>query len=535
MWLGAAAEDNGVSVGVATMNELAQRSMRMLVLVCALLAMDGRKSLALGSIHALHAPLTGSKMTERMFADAHGPWGIGGRSVVTVNASMTQLDDEEVSDTITIRRLREYFDFGVVVVSYTSMDRYSDVDERSICSRNFSDPVEGNVDGFMYGEFHEIHEHETLNVSTTFYPATSGLQVVMIVTCWKQKSELFGYPVSTEEFSMYPMVDALLYIDATISFRNPYGYLPALLYGLFPFSACLSLLYSFVDISFIVLINRHRKSTLSMQFMLLGVLLLATGESFSWFFTYKVLNDTGQTVCCPYPATIVISTMIKILAGMAARIATTLICLGYGIVRRSISGPEILMVSGLGVCYFISVGALEISHILNQSDGEARPPAVWEFLVIATNGCFGAWIFLSLSLTRKNLAAFGQTVKLAMYTRLYQILCAYVLASFFLMAVEGAVYSGTIWLDWKYIWLIWAANRLLTFSILLVVTIIWRPSSTSMLYAQMEQIPMRDPSTPSGEGGVQLTNRVPCAIDETTESPLASGGRKQGSSDSTVL
>ncbi|KAJ8561720.1 hypothetical protein ON010_g7960 [Phytophthora cinnamomi] len=82
--------------------------------------------------------------------------------------------------------------------------------------------------------------------------------------------------------------------------------------------------------------------------------------------------------------------------------------LGYGIVRMQISWPEVFVVSGLGVCYFIAVGALEVSHLANQSDGEAQPPAVWEALVIMTNACFGGWIFLSLELTRKNLAAFGQ-------------------------------------------------------------------------------------------------------------------------------
>lgn len=121
-----------------------------------------------------------------------------------------------------------------------------------------------------------------------------------------------------------------------------------------------------------------------------------------------MLNTTGQTVCCPYPRMIIISTIVKILAGMVARVVTTLICLGYGVIRPRISWPEIFVVSGLGVCYFVAVGSLEISQIVNQSDGDMKPPAVWEFLVIVTNMCFGGWIFTSLALTRKNLAAFGQ-------------------------------------------------------------------------------------------------------------------------------
>ncbi|RLN87742.1 hypothetical protein BBJ28_00005457 [Nothophytophthora sp. Chile5] len=201
-------------------------------------------------------------------------------------------------------------------------------------------------------------------------------------------------------------------------------------------SGVLSLLYGVVDVCFVFLINRHRESAVAMHYFLLAVLLLATGsppssclstcaccqvadgvpwfivtsagESVAWFMTYKLLNDSGQPVCCPYPDSVLLSTLVKVLAGMVTRIAATLVCLGYGIVRMHISWPEVFVVSGLGVCYFIAVGALEVSHLANQSDGDVRPPAVWEGLVIVTNACFGGWIFLSLTLTRRNLAAFGQ-------------------------------------------------------------------------------------------------------------------------------
>lgn len=179
------------------------------------------------------------------------------------------------------------------------------------------------------------------------------------------------------------------------------------------YSGVLALLYGFIDVSFVLLINRYRSSAIGMQYSLLVVLLLATGESTAWFFTYKMLNSTGRTVCCPFPGLIIFSTLVKVLAGMVARVVTTLVCLGYGIVRPRISWPEIFVVSGLGLCYVVAVGSLEISQIVNQSDGDARPPAVWEFLAIVTNVCFGGWIFTSLALTRKNLAAFGQVRRLS--------------------------------------------------------------------------------------------------------------------------
>ncbi|EEY70225.1 uncharacterized protein PITG_21877 [Phytophthora infestans T30-4] len=151
-------------------------------------------------------------------------------------------------------------------------------------------------------------------------------------------------------------------------------------------------MYGALDVYFLVLIYRHRQSVVGAHYFLLCVLLAGNIFLVNLGVVYSVL----------------FSTFVKVLAGMVARIATTLVSLGYGIVRMQISWPEVFVVSGLGVCYFIAVGALEVSHLANQSDGDVRPPAVWEALVIMTNACFGGWIFLSLELTRKNLAAFGQ-------------------------------------------------------------------------------------------------------------------------------
>lgn len=212
----------------------ARRWLPRLLLLLGLFAFR-KESLALSSIHEVHGKSTGCRFTERMFADGHGPFGIGGRSTVSVNATIRPLHDGEVSDTISVHRLRDYFDFAVVVVSYSDADGFKDIDEHSICARNFSGSEDGDHRGMFYGEFHPIDEDSELQIATRFHPLKSGLQVVLIVPCWKQKSESFGYPVSTTEFTTYPMVDPLLSMDATVSFRNPYGYLPALLYGLFPF------------------------------------------------------------------------------------------------------------------------------------------------------------------------------------------------------------------------------------------------------------------------------------------------------------
>ncbi|CAH0522186.1 unnamed protein product [Peronospora belbahrii] len=88
------------------------------------------------------------------------------------------------------------------------------------------------------------------------------------------------------------MMDPLLHLDATIGFQNPYGYLPGLLYGLFPFNGVLSLMYIVLGIYFLALITRHRQRVVAVHYFLLVVLLLATSESVAWFVTIWSLSDT---------------------------------------------------------------------------------------------------------------------------------------------------------------------------------------------------------------------------------------------------
>lgn len=489
-----------------------------MILLVAVLVLCRKKLPVFGSIYEVHDKVTGCKITERMFADGQGPWGIVGPSSIYINLTLRALKDEEVNNAITVRRLSDYFDFGVVLAAYSTDAAFSrEFNNRMACSWNYSNT--SDVQSDIRGKFYHMESDQTLRVNLTFNPKEEGLQTALLVSCWKQKSAAFGYPVSADKFVTYPMVDPLLYVDAAIAFQNPYGYLPGLLFGLFAFNGILSLAYGALDVCFLVLINRHRQSVVSTHYLLLAVLLLSTGESVAWFVTYKFLNESGVPICCPYPDSVLFSTFVKVLAGMVARIATTLVSLGYGIVRMQISWPEVFVVSGLGVCYFIAVGSLEVSHLANQSHGDVQPPAVWEGLVIMTNMCFGGWIFLSLKLTRKNLSEFGQTAKVQIYASLNRILVAYVMISVFLMALEGAIYLGAVWVPWTYLWMVWAATRQFFFGILLVAVYLWRPTKHGLLYAQMDQLPSREPVTPQSRG-IELNQRVASAADDEDSLPF---------------
>lgn len=88
-------------------------------------------------------------------------------------------------------------------------------------------------------------------------------------------------------------------------------------------------------------------------------------------------------------------------------------------------------------------------------------------------------------------------------------------------------YSNALTMSWTSIWLVWAANRLLFFSLLVVMASIWRPNPNSQLYAHMDQVPSREPVTPASIArAIELTQRVPSAADE--EIPKANAGAAGG-------
>nr|CCA23224.1 conserved hypothetical protein [Albugo laibachii Nc14] len=328
--------------------------------------------------------------------------------------------------------------------------------------------------------------NKTSSISIDLMPDNNELYTVRIFSCWDQNNT-----------SINSTNIPLIHLASKISFRNSYGYLPALLVERLPVSGILAILYGLVDLYYILLLARYHNAAFRLQYLLLIALLLASCESMTWFFTYSTLNTSGDPICCPFPARVLLATIIGVANGCFARVLTTLICLGYGILRQSITRPELTVLCGLGVCYFASACCLQLSHIVHLSDGITYPSIEWRVLATATDACFMCWIFTSLSLSRHNLKRFDQRAKLEMYSCLHRILVAYSSLSIMLVITESFVYAEVIPMNRTIIWRIWAIQRLLVFCTFCAVTLLWRPQVTSALYARMEQIPGKESQTPT--------------------------------------
>lgn len=423
-----------------------------------------------GSIFRVNGPAHGWESSHKMYASNEGPFGYDGESSVRVLSTARLLVNSSTSR----------YDYGVAVAIYYVKEG---PDYLNLCSLDSSSLSPQDI---VSKRFEFANDSSLLvQMDVDFKVARKGNQKAVLQTCRRLKNSSILY-------QEYTTGDPTVELNATIAFRNPYGYLPALLYGLLPFNGIMSFIYLTITLLFIMIYLRHCRRLLYLHHFILLVLILSTAETISWYRTYVEMNQNGTPVCCPYPSPFLLSTILKVLARMISREVLLLISLGYGIIRPSLTWPEWGLLLSLGSCYAVSEASLKLTQSAQESQGESSPPLIWALLAISSNCVFAFWIFSALSATRSNLLKAKQTFKYDMYRKLVQVLVLFLSASFVLLVLEGSVYSKHLPLDWEWIWLLWATSDILNCLVLFTMGFIWRPCYTSSLYALSIQIPQSE-------------------------------------------
>lgn len=119
--------------------------------------------------------------------------------------------------------------------------------------------------------------------------------------------------------------------------------------------------------------------------------------------------------------------MYQALVRTLARIILLVVCLGYGIVRNSLSRGEFVVVSLLSLAYFVSGVGDEVTRGTSSGAEFRQKPTLWSFVQLTCNLAFIMWIHFSLEHILKQLGEQKQFAKLGMYKSL-----AWALASFIL-------------------------------------------------------------------------------------------------------
>ena len=304
-------------------------------------------------------------------------------------------------------------------------------------------------------------------------------------------------------------------IEGSISFRNPYGFLPAEYFGLLPFEAARTLLYAALLVWYVAMYRRHKESVLHLHSALLAVVVLATVESAVWCATYLQLNQTGQRFCCPYPPLVIASLLLQLIRQTCARTLLLVVSLGYGIVRPRLLSQEWLAIALVTIFYFFAAAAQQINLIVlgnvrrrsstdqPVSSTDSKSTALLLVPEFVMDVIFLSWTYLAISSTIRILSQFRQTEKLKIYESLISIIGVFVLLFALISIVFVLDDWGRLSWPWQLTWLQQAIWELLNLSVLVAIALVTRPHENSRVLAYASQLPTDDFD---GPGELEMTS-----------------------------
>uniref|UniRef100_K3WZP9 GOST seven transmembrane domain-containing protein n=1 Tax=Globisporangium ultimum (strain ATCC 200006 / CBS 805.95 / DAOM BR144) TaxID=431595 RepID=K3WZP9_GLOUD len=285
----------------------------------------------------------------------------------------------------------------------------------------------------------------------------------------------------------------LLSFSGSMEIRNPYGLLPAPLYGMLPFSGFLSIGYAVLDVFFAFLLCRHRQQIIQLHYGIFFVLLMGTVAASVWFYAFYRMNKTGE------PAAV----------RTLARIILLVVCLGYGIVRNTLSRTEVVVVSLLSIAYFTSGVGDEVTRGTSSGAEFRQKPTLWSFAQLICNLVFIMWIHFSLERILKQLKDQKQFAKHGMYKSLAWALASFILFFTILTVVAVCSRFGVFEWDVEWEWMQLVAWPVLNFTVSAAMCLIWRPTKNSSQFAFSMQLPMTDDGT-----GLEMTTRESSSDDD---------------------
>jgi len=307
-------------------------------------------------------------------------------------------------------------------------------------------------------------------------------------------------PTSAARTDADDLLPDVMTVSGDISFKNPYGYLPANLCGLLPFQATLLAAYLCTFLGFVRYFCKYYDSAVSIHYGVVAVLGIGVGESACWFLAYIYINATGAPYCCPFPQVIVASLMFQILRQAVSRCLLLVVSLGYGIVRPKLDKFEWMGIVFVTAMYFVAAAVgqifdIEIRRKLSMSSDESGATAENEayvyFAAAVVDSAYITWIAYALSSTIQQLKECQQTYKLELYNRLYSAI--YVSIVVFAMITTLALLHVS-W-PWQLEWVSVVLWPLFNYAVLVSISVICVPSDSARYLAYSSQLPTFDPDS----------------------------------------
>jgi len=315
---------------------------------------------------------------------------------------------------------------------------------------------------------------------------------------------------------------APILLNGTIESLDPYGYLPADLFGNLPFFEALMWMYTLLAIYWVLVCGKHMQQLIQLQYWIGVVILFGMIESTAMYAHYEHWNKAGN-------ASLGILTA-GLIAGISkrtfSRVTLVLLSLGYGIVKPNI-GDDMGRALKLGTAYFVTSLCYVLATVYPSRHASTSSSNInfLTFLVFAQAGIdtvFYIWIIQSINALLASLAARQQGMKYLLYRNFR--------ASLFLAlfcAIVWGLYSGLVIFDtsgpngsdgkWQYRWTVDALWEAIYLVIFVVIAHLWAPNANSQRYAysiELAQLDDDDEYSSGSSHGKQAKTRGKGADDD---------------------
>ncbi|KAI1476440.1 hypothetical protein K445DRAFT_266779 [Daldinia sp. EC12] len=276
-----------------------------------------------------------------------------------------------------------------------------------------------------------------------------------------------------------------------IEFREAYGELPATQIPKLPFYGGITILYAVVAVFWGFLYYQHRYDILPVQNYITAILVFLVVEMLMTWGFYDYLNRNGSNVGAK--VLLVVVAVLNAFRNSFSFFLLLIVCMGYGVVKPSL-GKTMVYVRWLAIAHFVFGLVYAITSLLVSPD-TAGPLVLLIVLPLAgTLTAFYVWTLSSLNATLKDLRERKQTVKEAMYKKLWWCILISILVIFgffFFNSLSFASASDPDYVPfhWKSRWFIldgWL--NLVYFADVAWIAYVWRPTANNRRFAMSDEI-----------------------------------------------
>ncbi|CAJ2506059.1 Uu.00g001890.m01.CDS01 [Anthostomella pinea] len=287
----------------------------------------------------------------------------------------------------------------------------------------------------------------------------------------------FGY--NTDEFM------------GVVEFREAYGELPATQIPKLPFYGGITILYAVVVVFWGFLYYQHRYDILPVQNYITAILVFLVVEMLMTWGFYDYLNRNGSNVGAK--VLLVVVAVLNAFRNSFSFFLLLIVCMGYGVVKPSL-GKTMVYVRWLAIAHFVFGLVYAITSLLISPD-TAGPFVLLIVLPLAgTLTAFYVWTLNSLNFTLKDLRERKQTVKEAMYKKLWWCILTSILVIFGFFFFNSFSFASAsdpdyVPFHWKSRWFIldgWL--NLVYFADVAWVAYVWRPTANNRRFAMSDEI-----------------------------------------------